>query len=487
MNLPSFTRAALATGSLSALLLASAAAATPPDLTISTTSFKTGAITSGASAQLNAHVYLAGGHPKGTSGVTNVVTDLNLETGTVSTLPPMPTARAGLGLVGFLYTPPAGAQNVLFAIGGVDASGNPLGAVEMYSFKTGSWTSLPSLPTPRSYLAVVAGTDNNIYAIGGIDASGHSVSKVERFNQLSNTWSAIASLNTARSHFGAVFALPDTIYAVGGIDDDGDTLSSTEVYSLSTGGPWFTWVSMNQARSDFGIAAAGDGFLHVFGGHSSTGVLNSVEGYNFGTGVWTVEPETLSSKEHFLAGVEGLDGNAYLLGGEKSNKKFSVKAAKGVPPSAASHTLVLFMHGLDLPQINGNAEMNEQIPLNGTGLQLGLLQTTNWTAFPAINGTINGTVTVTIPTTVGLGVISSFTLYASDLDGSNPVELGSISGLLGIGLLGTVTIPLNTSPLVLNNKVLTLAASVFVGLNLNLSGGSMYMTINGLTGTPSNQ
>jgi Kelch motif len=487
MNLPSHTRAAIATGSFSALLLLSAAAATPPDLQIAKTSFAAGAITSGASAQLNAHVYFAGGHPKGTSGVTNAVTDFNLATGTVSALPPMPTARAGLGLVGFLYTPSTGAQNVLFAIGGVDASGNPVGAVEMYSFKTGSWTALPSLPTPRSYLSVVAGTDNNVYAIGGIDASGHSVSKVERFNQISNTWSAVANLNTARSHFGAVFALPDTIYAVGGIDDDGNALSSTEVYILSTGGPWFNWFSMNQARSDFGIATAGDGFLHVFGGHSSTGVLNSVEGYNFGTAHWTVEPETLPSKEHFLAGVEGLDGNAYLLGGERGDKTFPVKAAIGVPPAAASHSVVFFMHGLDLPEINGNPEMDEQVPLNGTVLQLGLLQTTNWTAFPAINGTISGTVTVNIPTTIGLGVISSFTLYASDLDGSNSVELGSVSGLLGLGLTGTVTIPLNTSPLVLKNKVLTLSAFVLVGLNLNLSGQPMYMTINGLTGTPTNQ
>jgi hypothetical protein len=106
---------------------------------------------------------------------------------------------------------------------------------------------------------------------------------------------------------------------------------------------------------------------------------------------------------------------------------------------------------------------------------------------PYINGTINGTVTVNVPTTLGLGVFSSFTLYSSDLDGSNQVQLGSISGLLGLGLGGTVTIPLNSSPLVLKNKVLTISASVLLGLNLNLSGEPMYMTINGLTGTPTNQ
>jgi Kelch motif len=486
MNLPSLTRAVYATGFLTFLLALPTLAATPPDLTISNTSYKTGAVTSGASAQLNGHVYFAGGHPNGTSAVTNAVTDLNLETGTVSALPPMLTARAGLGLVGFFYTPSSGAQDVLFAIGGEDANGNPVGAVEMYSFKTASWTAFPSLPTPRSYLAVVAGNDNNIYAIGGIDASGRSVSKVERFNQGSNSWSATGNLNTARSHFGAVLGLPDLIYAVGGIDDDGNVLNTTEIYSVVSGGPWFNWLKMADARADFGIAAAGDGFLHVFGGRSSTGVVNSVEGYNFSTGAWTVEPETLKAKEHYLAGVEGLDGNVYLLGGETAAKKFPLAASIAVPPAAASHSVTFFMHGLDIPEINGNYEMNEQVPLSTALLSLTLLQTANWTAFPAINGTINSTVTVNIPTSLALGIISSLTLYASDLDGSNQVELGSASGLLTIGL-GQVTIPLNSSPLVLKNKILTLSAGIVLGLNLNLNEDPMYLTINGLTGTPSNQ
>ncbi|MBV8276125.1 MAG: hypothetical protein JO170_12835, partial [Verrucomicrobia bacterium] len=389
-----------------------------------------------------------------------------------------------LGLVGFLYAQ-NGTQNALLAVGGEDANGNPVGAVEMYSFKTGSWISLPSMTTPRSYLAVVGGSDNNIYAIGGIDASGHSVATMEKFNQTS--WLPAPDLTVPRSHFGAVFALPDTIYAVGGIDQDGVMLSSSEVFILTDANSWFPWLPMSSPRADFGIATAGDGFLHVFGGRSTTGVLNSVEGYNFGTGAWTAEPETLPAKEQFLAGIEGLDGNVYLLGGEKGNKTFPLKAAVAAPPSAASHSVVFFLHGYDLPYINGNPEANEQIPLNGTILQLGLLQTTSWTAFPAINGTIAGAVTVNVPTTLGLGVFSSFTLYSSDLDGTNQEQLGTISGVLGLGLGGTVTIPLNTSPLVLKNKVLTLSASVLVGLNLNLSGEPMYLTINGLTGTPTNQ
>jgi hypothetical protein len=91
MNLPSLTRAAVATGFLTFLLALPTLAATPPDLTISNTGFETGAVTSGASAQLNGHVYFAGGHPKGTKAVTNEVTDLDLQTGKVSKLPPMCT------------------------------------------------------------------------------------------------------------------------------------------------------------------------------------------------------------------------------------------------------------------------------------------------------------------------------------------------------------------------------------------------------------
>jgi hypothetical protein len=53
---------------------------------------------------------------------------------------------------------------------------------------------------------------------------------------------------------------------------------------------------MNEARSDFGIAPAGDGFFHVFGGRSSKGDLSSTEGYSFTAARWTVEPETLPSR-----------------------------------------------------------------------------------------------------------------------------------------------------------------------------------------------
>jgi Kelch motif len=487
MNLPSHTRAAIATGSFSALLLLSAAAATPPDLQIAKTSFAAGAITSGASAQLNGHVYYAGGHPNGTSAVTNAVTDFNLATGTVSALPPMPTARAGLGLVGVLTTPSTGPEDDLVAVGGVDASGNPVGAVEMFSFRTGSWTALPNLPTPRGYLAVVSANNGGIYAIGGVDASRKSVSKVEAFDQATNTWFAVSSLNVARSHFGAVFGIPAVIYAVGGIDDDGNVLNSTEVFALVNNGPWFFSTPINQARSDFGIVAAADGFLHIFGGRSATADLNSVEGYNFNTQAWTVEPETLPSRERFLSGVEGIDGNVYLFGGETARKKFPGKALRATPPAAASHSYLYFLHALDEPLVNGNLASDEQIPLSGTTLTLSLLATASWSTFPAVNGTITGTVTVNVPTTLGLGVFSSFTLYEANLDGSNPVEIGSVSGLLGIGLGGTVTVPLNTSPLAVNNKVLVLTASTLVGLNLNLSAQPMTLQINGLVGTPTNE
>jgi hypothetical protein len=222
----------------------------------------------------------------------------------------------------------------------------------------------------------------------------------------------------------------------------------------------------------------------VFGGHSSKGDLNSVEGYNFTTGHWTVEPETLPAPDAFLAAVEGLNGNVYLLGGRDA-KTFHATAWAAVPPAAPSHSVFFFLHGFDEPLVNGNPPMDGQFPLNGSGLQLAIVGSANWASFPAITGTIEpgGTVTVTIPSTLALGVINGATLYATDLNGGSQTKLGSTSSLLG--LRGTIKIPIST-PLTLKNQVLVLNLSTLLGVNIDLSQGRIFLEITGLNGVPTN-
>src|ERR1700748_3871170 len=150
MNLPSFTRATFATGILSvAFSLSALATPIPPYLRTTTTKLAFGSAVSGAAAHLSGHMYFAGGIVSGGT-VTNEVSDFDQVKRTVTKITGMPTARAGLGLVGF-FNPSVQGNNVLYAIGGTNGS-TPLGANEMYNPATGSWTVMPSMPTPRAYL-----------------------------------------------------------------------------------------------------------------------------------------------------------------------------------------------------------------------------------------------------------------------------------------------------------------------------------------------
>jgi hypothetical protein len=103
-----------------------------------------------------------------------------------------------------------------------------------------------------------------------------------------------------------------------------------------------------------------------------------------------------------------------------------------------------------------------------------------------VNGTIEagGTVVLNFPVTLGLDLLATFTLSATDLDGGSPQVLGSTTQLIGIGLLGdSVQIPIST-PLTPKNKVLVVTISDLLGLDLNLDFSRFYITITGVDGTP---
>jgi hypothetical protein len=480
MNLPSFTWTTLTTGLLTSFLAISPlAGGTPPDLRIRSSTLSVGAVTSGGGARSSGHIFFAGGHPNGTSGVTNVVQKIDLLSNAVTTVAPLPTARAGLGLI----EQESFAGDHLYAIGGVDANGHELNTVEIYDFAKDSWSEGAVMPTARGYLAVVAGEDGKIYAIGGL-ADGSPVSTVEAYDPSNNVWSEVAPLSTPRSHLSATLGPLEIIYAAGGIDAAGNYLNSVEIYAVGGTTGWANFVPMTTARSDFGLATAADGFIHAFGGKNSTGALNSIEGFNTTTFVWTAEPETLLHPQAGLAAVEGLTGTDYLLGGSHGSTLIT-HVIKGIPPAAPTHTVVWFMHQGDEPLINGNSPMDAEAPLGVGSLQLSLLSGTSFSSFPAVTGTIQagGTVVLNFPVTLGLSLLTTFTLSATDLDGGSAQVLGSTSQLIGLGFGGTVQIPIST-PLVLKNKVLVLTITDLLGLDLNLDFRRFFVTITGVSDTP---
>jgi hypothetical protein len=76
-----------------------------------------------------------------------------------TTLEPMPTARAGLGV--------AVVDGEIYAIGGFVGTNTVLGTNEMYDPETDTWTTKTSMPTPRAYFAIAV-YQHKIYVIGGL-------------------------------------------------------------------------------------------------------------------------------------------------------------------------------------------------------------------------------------------------------------------------------------------------------------------------------
>ncbi|MGI0016775.1 MAG: Kelch repeat-containing protein, partial [Nitrososphaera sp.] len=145
---------------------------------------------------------------------TNEVYDPN--TDTWSTLSPMPTPRAGLGVVAV--------GDKIFAIGGRDGtvpnSGTPLSTVEAYDIATDTWSSLTPMPTARGDVSATAAHGNKIYVAGGWSPASCGpfpdvCSTLEVYDVASDSWSTLPSMPTARSNAAAV-VVGNNLFVIGG-------------------------------------------------------------------------------------------------------------------------------------------------------------------------------------------------------------------------------------------------------------------------------
>jgi N-acetylneuraminic acid mutarotase len=97
----------------------------------------------------------------------------------------MPTARRGLV---------AGTINgVIYAAGGADSSGTPLGTLEAYDVASNTWSARAPMPTPRT--GVAGGViDGRLYVAGGSTATSSVSTTLEVYDPATNTWTAKAPL-----------------------------------------------------------------------------------------------------------------------------------------------------------------------------------------------------------------------------------------------------------------------------------------------------
>ena len=134
------------------------------------------------------------------------------------------------------------------------------------------------MPTRRAYLGAAV-ANGKVYAVGGYDGRYWlpSLKTVEAYDPVNNTWATgIASMSLGRHALGVV-AADGNIYAIGGWRPGLTDL--VEEYNPATN-TWTTKASIPTARNGLGVAAT-SGMIYAIGGGGSSGILGTVEAYQF--------------------------------------------------------------------------------------------------------------------------------------------------------------------------------------------------------------
>jgi len=213
-------------------------------------------------AAIDGKIYAVGG---GRGAVLNIVEEYDPLTDSWATKTPMPTARGGLGLA-------AASNGKLYAVGGSvgEEFVTPitfLTNVEEYDPATDTWSTKAPLPTARAGLGLVAGRNGRLYAIGGTVDELVFTAAVEEYDPATNSWTTKAPMPTRRAWIGLAAAANGKLYAVGGLTVGGEVgavLDTVEEYDPATDS-WTNKAPLSRSRVGAGLAAASNGKLYAIG------------------------------------------------------------------------------------------------------------------------------------------------------------------------------------------------------------------------------
>jgi hypothetical protein len=136
----------------------------------------------------------------------------NFRTNTWATLAVDPQPRA--------WTSACRSGTTIYVVGGLPNGATSwaqmTGTIRSYNITTNTWTTLTAAPTPCGASGMVAYQDSLIYAIGGMGTTGQPITNVQLYNVTAGTWRAATALPIARAT-GWVAILRDTLYYGSGV------------------------------------------------------------------------------------------------------------------------------------------------------------------------------------------------------------------------------------------------------------------------------
>ncbi|MGC4189851.1 MAG: kelch repeat-containing protein [Thermomicrobiales bacterium] len=258
-------------------------------------------------ATLDGKIYVAGGF-----GAEQAFSRLDPATGTWTELASLPAPRHHLGL--------AALDNAIYAIGGHDAKNTATDTAWRYDLEDDAWRSLLSLPQgPRGALGCAV-LDGRILTVGGSsgDLSGPATADVAAFDPVTGTWETLPAMPTAREHL-AVATVGGILIAIGGrnggqFDPKMDT--AVERYDPTSNG-WTAGAALPDGRSGMGVATNA-GSVVVLGGEGRSGIYDHVQRYDVAANVWSDLPSLPVARHGIAAATDPHSGLLYAIGGSTS-------------------------------------------------------------------------------------------------------------------------------------------------------------------------
>jgi serine/threonine protein kinase/N-acetylneuraminic acid mutarotase len=143
-----------------------------------------------------------------------------------------------------------------------------------------SWKDVADLPTPREHLAAVS-DGTYVYTLGGRFLSADKNSAAfERFDPKSGQWTKLVDMPTPRGSYGATF-IDGRIVALGG-EEPTQVLTTAEMYDTADS-KWISLPPMPTARHGEVVASVGNTVYAIGGANRPTheGAVSTVEALDF--------------------------------------------------------------------------------------------------------------------------------------------------------------------------------------------------------------
>ena len=221
-------------------------------------------------------------------------------------------------------------QNIYIIGGSNRGSRTSYRNVETYDMSTNIWTPVSNMLTSRVFHGVSVLKDANkefIYSVGGFDTGNIRkyvlptvLSDVEKYDYSLNIWTTVCSMTISRMRHG-VCVMTETdgkqfLYAIGGCINEIQVSPSVEKYDQELN-RWTRVADMNIGRKNHKVAVVtdknGKQFLYAIGGDNDSGILQSVEKYDYELNTWTLVSNIKQPRTDFNVVV--INNCLHIVGG----------------------------------------------------------------------------------------------------------------------------------------------------------------------------